>query len=651
MQHGNELAKVGIEAWLDGYQRQELLRILTCGSVDDGKSTLIGRLLHDAAGVFDDQMSALKRDTTRYGTTGEEIDFALLLDGLQAEREQGITIDVAYRYFSTPRRKFIIADTPGHEQYTRNMATGASNSDLAIILIDARKGVLPQTRRHAFICSLLGIKHVVLAINKMDLVDYDEQVFQKIRRDCEDFLAKLEIGDLHFIPLCARRGENVVDASPNMPWYKGGPLLAYLESVHIASDENLIDFRLPVQLVLRPNLDYRGFAGTIASGVLRKGEEVVSMPSGKKSRVAEIRSAGAEVEEAFAPQAVVITLEDEIDASRGDCFVKPANAPMMENAVEAMVVWMSEEPLKPGRPLLLKHTTLSAGATVTELRYRMDINSLRSEPAESLALNEIGRVRLECVRPLACDAYARNRHTGAFILIDRLSNATLAAGMILDRTPAEEALERRRKAHDAGKNLREQRSTISGSARERALGQTPGVIWLTGLPRSGKSSLAFGLEAELFARGTHAVVLDGESLRRGLCSDLGFAPADREEHVRRTAELARLLADSGLVVIVALVSATREGRARARSIVGSERFLEVHCDAPLSVCEARDKDGLYQRARAGELAHVTGIDHAYEAPQMPELKLDTAAGALDENLKRLQAAVFGRGWGQKTPPS
>jgi bifunctional enzyme CysN/CysC len=373
---------------------------------------------------------------------------------------------------------------------------------------------------------------------------------------------------------------------------------------------------------------------------------VVSMPSGKKSKVAQILTAGSPVEEAFAPQAVVITLEDEIDASRGDCFVKPGNAPMMENAVEAMLVWMSEEPLKPGKNLILKHTSLSVPATLSELRYKMDINSLRSEPASSLALNEIGRVRLECVRSLACDAYEKNRHTGAFILIDRLSNATLGAGMILDRTPAEEALERRRRAHDAGKNLRERRSQISTEARASALGQKPGVIWLTGLPRSGKSSIAYALEAELFARGTRCMVLDGESLRRGLCSDLGFAPADRDEHVRRSSELARLFADQGWVVIAALVSASAQQRRMARETVGSERFVEVHCDAPLEVCEARDAEGLYARARAGELAHVTGIDHAYEAPVQPELRLDTARAGLDENVQYLLAELQRRGIGR-----
>ena len=644
MLHRDELARGGIQGWLEEYGKKELLRILTCGSVDDGKSTLIGRLLHDGAGVFDDQLAALKKDTTRYGTTGEEIDFALLMDGLQAEREQGITIDVAYRYFSTPKRKFIIADTPGHEQYTRNMATGASTSDLSIILIDARKGVLAQTRRHAFICSLLGIRHVVIAINKMDLVDYSEEVFERIKADCVDFLAKLQIGDIHFIPMCARRGENVVGPADSMPWYKSGPLLSYLETVHIASDRNLIDLRLPVQLVTRPNLDFRGFAGTLSSGVLRVGEEVVALPSGKKSRVKSILRGGEPVEEAFAPMAITITLEDEIDVSRGNIFARPNNAPHLSNAIESMVVWMNEAELTAGRSYLLKTATSTTPVTVTDVRYRMNIETLRSEPASALGLNAIGRVRLESARVLAVDAYAKNRHMGAFILVDRMNNATLAAGMILERTPADEALDRGRIAHDAGQNLRQQISKVPVATRVQRMAQSPFTLWITGLPRSGKSSIAFELERQLFERGQHALVLDGEQLRLGLSSDLGFSAADREENLRRASELAKLFNEQGLIVIAAFVSASQSSRDRARSTVGAERFLEVHCDAPLDVVEARDTSGLFARARAGEVANVTGIDHTFEPPTSADVVLDTTHTQVGANVTRLLEALVARKW-------
>ncbi len=644
MLHRDELARGGIEGWLAEYGSKELLRILTCGSVDDGKSTLIGRLLHDGAGVFEDQLTALKKDTTRYGTTGEEIDFALLMDGLQAEREQGITIDVAYRYFSTPKRKFIIADTPGHEQYTRNMATGASTSDLAIILIDARKGVLPQTRRHAFICSLLGIRHVVIAINKMDLVDYSEEVFERIREDCADVLAKLQLRDVHFIPLCARRGENVVAPAENMPWYKGGPLLAYLETLHIASDRNLIDLRLPVQLVLRPNLDFRGFAGTLSSGLLRVGEEVVALPSGRKSRVKEILRGGESLEEAFAPMAVVITLEDEIDVSRGDVLARPNNVPQLTNTIESMVVWMHESELTSGRNYLLKTACTTTPVTVTDVRYRMNIETLRSEPAAALGLNEIGRVRFESARLLAVEAYGKNRHMGAFILVDRMTNATLAAGMILERTPAEEAIDRHRAAHDAGQNLRQQNSLVPTSTRIARMAQKPFTLWISGLPRSGKSSLAFELERRLFESGHHALVLDGEQLRLGLCSDLGFSDPDRDENLRRAAELAKLFNEQGLIVIAAFVSATRASRRRAREIVGAEHFVEAWCNAPLDVVEARDDSGLFTRARAGEIANVTGIDLPFEPPENADLELDTVGASLTDNVERALRLLAARGF-------
>ncbi|MBK8978036.1 MAG: sulfate adenylyltransferase subunit CysN [Planctomycetes bacterium] len=635
----DELDRLGIEGYLDRYRNKDLLRFLTCGSVDDGKSTLIGRLLHDSAMVYEDQLAAAKRDTKKFGTTGEELDFALLVDGLEAEREQGITIDVAYRYFTTEKRKFIIADTPGHEQYTRNMATGASNCQLAVILIDARKGVLDQTRRHSFITSLLGIKHLVVAVNKMDLVDWSEEVYDRIRGDYEDFAAKLQAEDIHFIPMSALRGDNVVFASETMPWYQGGPLLDYLENVHIGSDRNLIDFRLPVQTVLRPNLDFRGFAGTISSGIVRKGDPIVSLPSGRQSRVKQILSYDRELDEAFAPMSVVVTLQDEIDVSRGDTLANPKNTPRLETHIEAMVVWMHPNPLEIGKSYLIKHSTSQTAATVRDVRYRTNVNTMRSEEARGLAMNEIGRVELEAMKPLAVDAYQRNRGLGSFILIDRLTNATMGAGMIVDRALAERSLTRRRPAADAGTNIRSQRGQVSTEERIARLGQQPFTVWFTGLPRSGKTGLAFALEKALFDRGIVVRVLDGENLRGGLSDDLGFSPDDRWEHQRRAACVARLDNDLGIVTIVALVSPLESDREQARRIIGAERFLEVHCDAPVEACEARDDRELYARARRGEIAGLTGVDGPYEPPKDPALRLDTVGATIGQNLARLVAEL------------
>jgi bifunctional enzyme CysN/CysC len=515
-----------IEEFLHKYENRELLRFLTCGSVDDGKSTLIGRLLHDSQMVYDDQLAAARRDTLRHGTTGEEIDFALLVDGLEAEREQGITIDVAYRYFSTVRRKFIIADTPGHEQYTRNMATGASTCNLAVILVDARRGVLDQTRRHAFITSLLGIKHLVVAINKMDLVEYSQERFEAIRADFAAFAAKLQVTDIEFIPMSALRGENVVHGSANMPWYLGRPLLDFLETVHIASDVNLIDLRLPVQLVLRPNLDFRGYAGTVASGVIRRGDEVVAVPSGRTTRIREVYTSGSEVPEASASMAVVVTLEDELDLSRGDMLAHVQNVPQVSQELEAMLVWMNERPLEPGREYLLKHAATEVPAIVPRVRYRINVNTLRREESQGLALNEIGRVRVETPRRLAFDPYVKNRGTGAFILIDRITNATLAAGMILDREPADTAAE-----HERGE---------SGAAS---------VIWLDG---DAPSRAAVASEIARAATPAHRVKVLTEEDLRGLTVDLGTSPADRREVARRAVEVARLLATAGVNVILAV---------------------------------------------------------------------------------------------------
>ena len=627
-----------IAATLQAYEERDLLRFLTCGSVDDGKSTLIGRLLHDSKLVYEDQLAAAKRDTK--DGVDEEFDYSLLLDGLQAEREQGITIDVAYRYFSTSKRKFIIADTPGHEQYTRNMVTGASNCDLAIILIDARKGVLRQTRRHMFIASLLGIKHVVVAINKMDLVGYDEAIFDSIRQDVSGFAAKLQVSDLEFIPLSALRGDNVVERSTKMDWYQGSTLLAYLETVHIASDRNLIDMRFPVQYVIRPNLDYRGYAGTIASGVIHPGEEIVVLPSGRRSRVRTVETAAGPVEEAFAPMAVTITLEDEIDISRGDMIAPAQNTPHLSQHIEAMVVWMVDQPLREHRSLIIKQGTNQTPAVVTDLRYRINVDTLHREDADQLALNEIGRARIETPRPLAFDPYTRNRFTGSFILIDRITNATVAAGMILDRDTAETE---HRRSIDAATNLREQRGAVRPASRAERLGQTPFVAWLTGLPRSGKSSIAFELEARLFDDGMLPAVLDGETVRSTISSDLGFSEADRKENVRRVAEVARLMMDQGLQVIVSMVSQSEEQREIAREIIGKAHFLEIFCDAPLEVCESRDTDRLYERARSGEITNVTGINYDYEPPANADLRLPTAEWSVPQSVDRVLELLRERG--------
>jgi bifunctional enzyme CysN/CysC len=644
MSYAREIDAQGIDSYLDRYGRREMLRLLTCGSVDDGKSTLIGRLLYDSQMVFDDVLAATKKASDRFGTTGDDIDLALLVDGLQAEREQGITIDVAYRYFATERRKFVIADTPGHVQYTRNMATGASNCDLAVILIDARHGVLEQTHRHSFLCALLGIQHFVVAINKMDLVGWSEQRFQEIRDAYSEFAARLQVRDIHFIPMSALKGENVVRRGDSMPWFQGSPLLDHLETVHVASDRNLVDLRFPVQLVVRPDLDFRGYAGTVASGVVRVGDEIAVVPSGKQSRVKSIVTFDGKVDEAFAGMAVTLTLRDEIDISRGDMLVAPNNAPPLANAVEAMAVWFADQPLRPGAKYLVKHTTAQTAAAVTDLRYRINVGTLHREQAGELRMNEIGRIRLECARPLAADAYAKNRGTGAFILIDRLTNATVGAGMIVERKTADDTTRRRRASADAGSNVRLQtRRQVTPAERKARLGQEPFVLWITGLPRAGKSSLAYGLEKWLFDHQRHVQVLDGEILRLGINSDLGFSGADRWENQRRAAELARLNLSFGISTIVALVSPLAFERQQARQLVGSQNFLEVLCDAPLEVCEARDQDGLYARARAGEISGVTGIDAPYERPTAAELVLDTVADTEAANVAKVIAFLQQRG--------
>ena len=622
MSHQSSLIATDIDAYLAQHERKELLRFITCGSVDDGKSTLIGRLFYESKMIYEDQLAAIRKDTSRYGTTGEDVDLALFTDGLEDERQQGITIDVAYRYFSTDRRKFIIADTPGHEQYTRNMATGASTADLAIILVDARHGILPQTKRHSFIVSLLGIRHIVVAINKMDIVDYDEAVFERIKADYIDFASRLDLPDVHFMPISALKGDNVVTNSPRMPWHSGPPLMTLLETVYIGSDRNMEDFRFPVQVVLRPNLDYRGFAGTIASGIIRRGDEVMSLPSRKKSRVKSIVTFDGELDEAFASQSVTLTLEDEIDSSRGDMLVRPGNVPKVDHRFEAMIVWMSEEPLVPGRQYLFKQTSKVVPGAVSTLRYRVDINTLHRQPAPTLALNEIGRCSVTLTSPIAHDAYRRNRTTGGFIMIDRLTSATVAAGMILDRE-AEETAGDHWGDSAAAEHLHAEQSGVTAAEREARFGQKPVTLLLTGLTGSGKSTIARALERRLFDLGRGVVLLDGQNMRLGISKDLGFSAAERSENLRRSTEVARLFNDSGLICLAAFVAPDEAVRQKAAERIGTDRFLVVHLSAPVDVCRTRDTEGHYVLADQGALANFPGVSAPYEPPVSPDLVLPT----------------------------
>ena len=617
-----QLIENDIEGYLRQHEQKDMLRFLTAGSVDDGKSTLIGRLLYDSKMIYEDQLAAVVKDSAVHGTTNDDFDPALLTDGLKAEREQGITIDVAYRYFSTDKRNFIICDAPGHEQYTRNMATGASHCDLSIILIDARHGIMPQTKRHSFIASLLGIKHLVVCVNKMDIVDYSEDIYRQIRKDYEGFAAKLEVSDIHFMPISALKGDNVVDRSENMPWFNGEPLLSYLENVQVATDRNLIDLRFPVQYVLRPDLDFRGFSGTVASGIIRKGDDIMVLPSGKRSKVKSIVTFEDEHDEAFAPMAVTVTLQDEVDASRGDMLVHVNNTPHDGNEFDAMLVWMSEAPLRAGTQLMLKSTSNLVPATVESLRYQFDVNTLKRLPAEDLQLNAIGRVAIHTHRPLCFDSYARNRNTGSFVLIDRLTNATLAAGMILNREPGQLTHDAPQASEPKSKNISCHKSQVTPEERAQRLAQSPKTIWLTGLPRSGKSTIAYALERKLFDEGKFAVVLDGENLRATVSADLGFSADDRRENVRRAAATAKLLNEAGVTAIVASVSPYREDRRMAKSVVGEETFTEVFVSTPLDVCKSRDPE-LYEKAENGEIKLFSGVTAPYETPERADITLDT----------------------------
>ena len=639
MSHQSELIVTNIDEYLAQHERKELLRFLTCGSVDDGKSTLIGRLFYDTKMIAIDTLEALMKDSVTHGTTGGEFDPALYTDGLKAEREQGITIDVAYRYFSTAKRKFIIADTPGHEQYTRNMATGASTCDLAIILVDARHGVVEQTRRHSFIVSLLGIRHVVVAVNKMDLVNYSEEVFEKIRQDYTNFVARLDIADLHFIPISALRGENVVEKSDKMPWYRGESLMYLLENVHIASDRNLNDFRFPVQYVNRPHLDFRGFCGTIASGIVRPGDEVMVFPSRKTSRVKKIVTFDGDLEEAFAPQAVTLTLEHEIDISRGDMICRPGNQPLFDRKFDATVVWMAEEPMVPGKQYLIKHTTKTVTGSVQTLRYRIDVNTLHRQDAPTLKLNEIGRCEFLLTEPIAFDPYRRNRATGAFIMIDRLSNNTVGAGMIMDRSggPGDHW-----DAEPEGA-LHQEISQVTPQERQARFGQKPATVLLTGLTGAGKTTIAYAVERRLFDLGRAATVLDGQNMRLGISKDLGFTAEERSENLRRSAEVAKLINDAGLICLAAFVAPEESVRQRVREVIGPERFLVVHLSAPVEVCRQRDADGHYPQADSGQIKNFPGVSAPYEPPLQPDLVLPTHEWSVKKCVDAIMELLQQRG--------
>jgi bifunctional enzyme CysN/CysC len=611
-----------LAAFLAKQERIGLLRFLTCGSVDDGKSTLIGRLLYDTKLIFDDQLANLERDSRKHGSTGEDIDFSLLVDGLEAEREQGITIDVAYRFFSTDRRRFIVADTPGHEQYTRNMATGASHSELAVVLVDARHGILTQTRRHSFIASLLGIRHVVLAVNKIDLVDFDQARFNEIRGDYADAVRDLGFSSLVAIPLSARFGDNVIASSDRTPWYNGPSLLEHLETVEIGAEAATRPFRMPVQWVNRPNLDFRGFAGTIASGTVRPGDRVTVAGSGETTTVARIVTMDGDLDEASADSAVTLALADEIDVSRGDVLAEADNPPASSDKFDAHLVWLTDDKLLPGRSYVIKLGTCSVSGTITRVRHRVDINTFERVPAVSLQANDVAAVSVALSAPVAVDRFASDPGLGGFIVIDRLTNATVGVGMVEMVT-------------SSASNIVWHDMSVDRAARAALKGQRPAVLWFTGLSASGKSTIANLVDRKLLAMGRHGYILDGDNVRHGLNRDLGFSEADRVENIRRAAEAARLMVDAGLIILVSFISPYRSDRAAARDRFGPEEFIEVFVDTPIDECRRRDPKGLYARADAGKIRGFTGVDAPYEAPDKPELRLattETPAEALADRV-------------------
>ncbi len=631
MAHVSDLIATDIERYLETHERKSLLRFITCGSVDDGKSTLIGRLLYESKMLFEDQLAALEADSRRVGTRGGEIDYALLLDGLAAEREQGITIDVAYRFFSTDRRKFIVADTPGHEQYTRNMVTGASTADLAIILVDARNGLLQQTRRHSYLVSLLGIRHVVVAINKMDLVDYSAEIYHRIDGEYREFAERIGMNDIRTMPISGVNGDNIVELSANTPWYDGLPLLEWLETVPI--DETRLQtqpFRLPVQWVNRPHLDFRGFTGMIAGGIVRPGQRVVVLPSGRESTVASIVTADGPLEQAVAAQSVTLTLTDEVDISRGDVIADAEQPAQVGDQFEATVVWLNEQPMLRGRSYLMKIGAKTVTATIAPLKYKINVNTLEHVAANQLELNEIGVAGLSLDRPVAFDPYRDNRDTGGFILIDRLSNNTVGAGML------HFALHRSR-------SVNWQSLDVNKEAHVSLKGHRPCALWLTGVPGAGKSTVANLVEKKLFAEGCHTILLDGDNVRRGLNRDLGFSAGDRVENIRRVAEVARLMVEAGLIVITAFISPFRSERDTARALFDAAEFIEIHIDAAQEQTEARDSKGLYRQARGGELPNFTGIDSPYEPPQTPDIHIDTALMNAEQAAEFIVATMRERG--------
>ncbi len=628
--HQSDLISSDIDAYLKAHENKSLLRFITCGSVDDGKSTLIGRLLYESKMIFEDQLTALEQDSKKVGTQGENIDFALLVDGLAAEREQGITIDVAYRFFATEHRKFIVADTPGHEQYTRNMATGASTADLAVLLIDARQGVLTQTKRHAFIASQLGVRHIVLAVNKMDLVDYSEKVFNEIVDDFKTFANQLDIPNLHAIPVSALAGDNVVDGSRYMPWYEGPSLLGYLEAVDVETEETSLPFRMPVQWVNRPDLDFRGYAGRIAGGIVRPGDDVRVLPSGKQSKIARIVTMDSDLDEAVSGQSVTLTLTDEIDISRGDVIATSETPPEISDQFDTTIIWLSEEPMLPGRSYRMKTSSRLVSATVNAPKHKTDVNTLQKLPAKTLQLNEIGNCTLAVDRPIAFDSYNENRQTGSFILIDRMSNNTVGMGMI--NFPLRRAA-----------NIHWQNLDINKAANAEQKGQSPAVLWFTGLSGSGKSTIANEVQRRLFASGRHSFILDGDNVRHGLNRDLGFTDADRVENIRRVAEVSKLMVDAGLITLVSFISPFRAERDLARNLMEEGEFIEIFVNTPLSVAETRDPKGLYKKARAGNLKNFTGIDSPYEAPENPEIEINTDDMSVEDAAERVINGLIERG--------
>jgi bifunctional enzyme CysN/CysC len=626
MAHKSDLIASDIEAYLTAHEHKSLLRFITCGSVDDGKSTLIGRLLYESKMIFEDQLEALEADSKKIGTQGGNLDFALLVDGLAAEREQGITIDVAYRFFSTDKRKFIVADTPGHEQYTRNMVTGASTADVAVILIDARRGVLTQTRRHSYIVSLLGIRHVVLAINKMDLVDFARDIFDTIVGEYRDFAQQIGLADVTAIPLSALQGDNMLEASARTPWYAGPTLMGYLESVQIDEDSESKPFRLPVQWVNRPNQDFRGFAGTIVSGAIEVGAAIRVLPSRRASTVARIVTYDGDLNRAVAGQAVTLTLADEVDVSRGDVISAADTPPAIADQFQATIVWMHEEPMLPGRPYLIKHGTRTVTGSITAPKYKVNVNTLEHLAAKQLELNEIGVCNLSLDRAVAFDPYGDNREMGSFILIDKLTNDTVGAGLI------HFALRR-------AENIHWQALDVNKQARAAQKGQRACVLWFTGLSGAGKSTVANLVEKRLHALGRHTYILDGDNVRHGLNRDLGFTDADRVENIRRVAEVARLMVDAGLIVLVSFISPFRSERRLARDLMEAGEFFEVYVDTPLAEAEKRDPKGLYKKARRGELKNFTGIDSPYEPPENPEIHLRTQTHSAEESAEQVLARL------------